>query len=168
MLLRKSLPLIAALILALSAVAYAQESQTALQESASPRQEGHREGRRHGRKGGRLGRLDFMRELNLTEEQRTQQRSIVQRHLASIKTQREELFQLREKRIAGTFSDEDGARAKVLRQEIHNSREGIRREMDGILTSEQRAKLEQLKSERKARHDDMRERRRESREAVPR
>ena len=168
MLLRKSLPLVAALILALSAVAYAQEAQTAPQEGVRPHQEGRREGRRHGRMGGRLGRLGFMRELNLTEEQRTQQRSIVQRHLASTKTQREELFKLREKRIAGTFTDEDGARAKVLRQEIHSSMEGIRREMEGVLTSEQRAKLEQLKSDRKARHEEMRGRRRERSEAVPR
>ena len=93
----QSLPLVAALILALSAVAYAQEAQTTPQEGVRPHQEGRREGRRHGRMGGRLGRLGFMRELNLTEEQRTQQRSIAQRHLESTKAQREELFKLREK-----------------------------------------------------------------------
>lgn len=167
MLLRKFLPLIGVLILAFSAVADAQESQTP-QEGARPRQEGHREGRRRGRMGGRLGRLGFMRELNLTEEQQTQQRSIMERHLASTKAQREELFKLREKRIAGTFTEEDGARAKALRQELQSSMEGIRREMDGVLTAEQRTKLEQLKSERKARHDEMRGRRRERSEAVPR
>ena len=46
--------------------------------------------------------------------------------------------------------------------------EGIRTEMDGVLTTEQRARLEQLKAERKARHEEMRERFRERREAVPR
>lgn len=168
MLLRKILPLVGVLILVFSAVAYAQESQTAPQEGARPRQEGHREGRRHGRMGGRLERLGFMRELNLTEEQRTQQRSIMERHLGSTKAQREELFKLREKRIAGSFTEEDGARAKALRQEIHSSMEGIRREMDGVLTAEQRTKLEQLKSERKARHDEMRGRRKERSETVPR
>jgi Spy/CpxP family protein refolding chaperone len=165
--LRKSLPLAAALILALSAIAHSQESQTAPQEGMRPGREGHREGKRHGRMGG-PGRLGFMRELNLTEEQLSQQRAIVQRHLASTKGQREELFNLREKRIAGTFTDEDIARVKVLRQEMRNSMEGIRTEMEGVLTSEQRARLEQLKAERKARHDEMRERFRERREAVPR
>jgi Spy/CpxP family protein refolding chaperone len=109
-----------------------------------------------------------MRELNLTEEQRSQQRAIVQRHLASTKGQREELFKLREKRIAGTFTDEDIARVRALRQEMHDSMEGIRTEMEGVLTTEQRAQLEQLKAERKARHEEMRERFRERREAVPR
>ena len=168
MLLRKTLPLVAALIVALSAVAYAQESQNAPNDGARPRQEDNREGRRHGKMGGRLGRLGFMRELNLTEEQRTQQRSIMERHLANTKAQRDELFKLREKRIAGTFTEEDGVRAKALRQEIHSSMEGIRREMDGVLTAEQRTKLEQLKSERKARHDEMGGRRRERGDAVPR
>jgi Spy/CpxP family protein refolding chaperone len=164
--LRKSLPLVAALILALSAIAYAQESQTAPQEGMRPGREGHRDGKRHRRMGG-PERLGFMRELNLSEEQRSQQRAIVQRHLASTKSQREELFKLREKRIAGTFTDEDIARVRALRQEMHDSMEGIRTEMDGVLTSEQRARLEQLKAERKARHEEMRERFRERRE-VPR
>jgi protein CpxP len=165
--LRKSLPLVAALILALSAIAHPQESQTKPQEGMRPGREGHREGKRHERMGGPES-LGFMRELNLTEEQRSQQRAIVQRHLDSTKGQREELFNLREKRIAGTFTDEDIARVKALRQEMHNSMEGIRTEMDGVLTTEQRARLEQLKAERKARHEEMRERFRERREAVPR
>jgi protein CpxP len=165
--LRKSLPLVAALILALSAIAHSQESQTAPQEGMRPGREEHREGKRHGRMGG-PGPVGFMRELNLTEEQRSQQRAIVQLHLASTKGQREELFNLREKRIVGTFTDEDIARVKVLRQEMRNSMEGIRTQMEGVLTSEQRARLEQLKAERKARHAEMRERFRERREAVPR
>jgi len=165
--LRKSLPLVAALVLALSAIAQAQELQTVPQEGVRADREGHREGRRHGRMGG-PGRLGFMRELNLTEEQRSQQRAIVERHLASTKGQREELFKLREKRIAGTFTDEDIARVKALRQEMHDSTEGIRTEMEGVLTTEQRARLEQLKAERKARHEEMRERFQERREAVPR
>lgn len=165
--LRKSLPLVAALILAVSAIAHAQESQTAPQEGMRPGREGHREGRRHGRMGG-PERLGFMHELNLTEEQRSQQRAVVQRHLASTKGQREELFKLREKRVAGTFTDEDIARVKVLRQEMHNSMEASRTEMEGVLTTEQRAQLEQLKAERKTRHEEMRGRSRERREVVPR
>ena len=165
--LRKSLPLVAALILALSAIAHAQESQTKPQEGMRPGREGRGEGKRHRRMGG-PERLGFMRELNLTEEQRSQQRAIVQRHLDSTKGQREELFNLGEKRIAGTFTDEDIARVKALRQEMHNSMEGIRTEMEGVLTTEQRARLEQLKAERKVRHEEMRERFRERGEAVPR
>jgi Spy/CpxP family protein refolding chaperone len=102
-----------------------------------------------------------MRELNLTEEQRQQQRTILQKHLGATKAQREELFKLREKRIDGTFTADDESRAQALRQEIRSSREGIRTEMAKLLTDEQRAKLEQLKSERKACREEMRERRRD-------
>lgn len=114
--------------------------------------------------------MGLMRELNLTEEQRQQQRAIMQRHLASTKAQREELFKLREKRIAGAFTEEDGARAQTLRREIHESMQGIRGEMESVLTAEQRARVEQLKAEHKAHRLERRERRRErrdDREAIP-
>ena len=167
MFLRKSLFGTLGIILACGSAAFAQEPQPqtpATQEDAFrkeriERMERHREemGRRGkmrghegvGRRGGSMGHL--MRELNLTEEQRQQSRAIVQRRLESTKTQREELFRLREKRIAGTFTAEDEARAKALHQEIRTAMEGVRTEMDGILTAEQKAKLEQLKKERKER-----------------
>ncbi|HKR59536.1 MAG TPA: Spy/CpxP family protein refolding chaperone [Pyrinomonadaceae bacterium] len=165
MFIRKTLVAIFAL-LALSAVTYAQESQVEKDETTRPGRGRLREGRRHARMG--RHRFGGMRELNLTEEQRKQQHEILQRHLGSLKGQREELFKLREKRIAGTFPAEDESRARALRQEIHNSMQGMQTEMDGILTAEQRAKLEQLKTERKARREEMREHRRELRELQPR
>jgi Spy/CpxP family protein refolding chaperone len=100
-----------------------------------------------GRRGGGMSHL--LRELNLTDEQQQQSRAIVRRRLESTKSQREELFQLREKRIAGTFTAEDGARAKALHQELRASMEGVRTEMEGVLTAEQKARLEELKKERK-------------------
>ena len=103
------------------------------------------------RLGRRRGMGHLIRELNLTEEQRQQSRAILQRRLESTKFQREELFKLREKRIAGTFTAEDEERAKALRQEIRTAMEGVRAEMAGVLTAEQKAKLEELKKERKAR-----------------
>jgi Spy/CpxP family protein refolding chaperone len=160
--LRKILAPVFALLL-LTAAGYAQQPQAGLQEETRQDQKSPREGRRHARMDRHRG-FAGMRELNLTEEQRQQHRAILQRQMSNTKTQREELFRLREKRFAGTFTAEDEARARALRQEIHNSMEGIRSEMEGVLTSEQRAKLEQLKTERKARRDEMREHRRELRE----
>jgi Spy/CpxP family protein refolding chaperone len=110
----------------------------------SERMGGHRG---MGRRGG-IGHL--MRELNLSDAQREQVRTITQRRLEGTKAQREELFKLREKRIAGTFTPEDEARAKALHQEIRASMEGIQTEIDGILTAEQKARLEELQKERKA------------------
>jgi periplasmic protein CpxP/Spy len=164
--LRKSLLGVLGIILACGMGAFAQEPQPQttpqqdgnLRRDRIERMERHRERRRRpegiegnkemGRRGG-IGHL--MRELNLTEEQRQQSRAIMQRRLESTKLQREELFKLREKRIAGTFTADDEARAKALHQEIRAAMEGVRAEMAAVLTAEQKAKLEELKSERKER-----------------
>jgi protein CpxP len=163
--LRKHLFGISGFILACGMAVFAQEAQPqtpatpdgAFRKDRLERMERHRErlGRRdgikrdrdRGRRGGGMGHL--MRELNLSEEQRQQSRAIMQRRLEGTKSQREELFRLREKRIAGTFTAEDEARAKALHQEIRTAMEGVRTEMAGVLTAEQKAKLEQLKQERK-------------------
>jgi Spy/CpxP family protein refolding chaperone len=165
MFLRKSLFGISGIILACGMAAFAQEAQPqtpstqddAFRKDRIERMERHRNrlGGREGMKGGEdTGRRDrrmgqLVRELNLSDEQRQQSRAIMQRRLESTKTQREELFKLREKRIAGTFTAEDEARARALHQEIRTAMEGVRTEMAGVLTAEQRAKLEQLKKERK-------------------
>lgn len=165
MLLRKSLLGILGTILAGGLIAFAQEPQTQtspdgnLQRDRIERMErrraemgGRREGMRSEKGMRQRGpRGHMMRELNLTEEQRKQTRAIMQRRLESTKTQREELFKLREKRIAGTFTAEEETRAKALRQEIRASMEGVRAEMAGVLTAEQKAKLEGMKQERKQR-----------------
>ena len=162
MFLRKSLFGISGIILACGMAAFAQQAQPqtpstqddAFRKDRIERMERHRErlGRREGLKGGEdtgRGMGQLVRELNLSDEQRQQRRAIMQRRLESTKTQREELFKLREKRIAGTFTAEDEARARALHQEIRTAMEGVRTEMAGVLTAEQRAKLEQLKKERK-------------------
>lgn len=165
MFLRKGLPCAAVLILAVSVFSFAQESQpTSPRGGLGPR--GQREGRHH--EGGRRAKLGLMRELNLTEDQKQQQRAVMERHLESIKAPREELFRLREKRMQGTFAADDEARAKELRQEIHNAMQRLHSEVEGILTAEQLAKLEQLKTERKARHERMREPRQDRRQEIPR
>lgn len=163
--LRKSLFGTLGIVLACGIVAFAQEPQPqapATQDDAFRKERIERRGRHRermgrgerkpghdgmGQRGGGMGHL--MRELNLTEEQRQQSHAIMQRRLESTKIQREELFKLREKRIAGTFTSEDGARAKALHQEIRTAMADGRTEMTGVLTAEQKAKLEQLKQERK-------------------
>jgi|SRR6266850_1772590 len=96
---------------------------------------------------------DFMPGVQLSDEQRQQARVIVQRRLEGTKTQREELFKLREKRIAGTLSADDEARAKALHQEIRAAMEGARTEVQGILTTEQKAQSEEFQKQRKARRE---------------
>ena len=183
MFIRKSLLGMVGIILAAGTIALAQEPQpqspttpdaTLRGERMEQRRErmrariGRQGAGRHkgpdgmGRRGGpRMGHL--MRDLNLSEAQREQSRAIMQRRLESTKVQREELFRLREKRSAGTFSAEDGARAKALHEEIRTSMEGARNEMAGVLNAEQRARLEQLKAERKTKHEQRQKERQERR-----
>jgi protein CpxP len=160
MFLKRNLLGILGLMFAFAIVGVAQEQSPATtpddthRGERSERKERHREGmgRHRGKHGHGMGRL--MRELNLTDIQREQIRAITQRRLESTKTQREELSRLHEKRVAGTFTAEDAARAQTLRQEIHSLMEGVRAETEAILTAEQRTRLEQLKQERKAQHEE--------------
>lgn len=179
---RKNLFGLLGVILACGMIAFAQDpqTQTPTKQDGSrdkiERMERHRErmGRREGiegreglgRRGGRMGHL--IRELNLSDEQRQQSRAIMQRRLLSTKGQREELFKLREKRIAGTFTADDEARAKALHQEIRTAMQGVREEMAGVLTAEQKAKLEQLKSERKGKMEQRMKERQERLKETPR
>ena len=101
--------------------------------------------------GPRLGRL--ARQLELTEAQRQQARAIIEHRRESTRAQRAELSKLREKRIAGAWTAAEEARALALRQELRIAMQGVRSEMSGVLTAEQKAKLEQLKQERKLRRE---------------
>ena len=158
-----------AIILSLGIVAVAQQTQTQSPATPEARTKARSERlarrgefgkqKRHGRMGHRGGIGRLTRELNLTEEQRQQSRAIAQRRLAGSKALREELFKLREKRIAGTFTADDEARAKALRQEMRSAMEGSRAEMEALLTAEQKAKLEQLKQERKSKMEERMKRR---------
>jgi len=152
---RNCLVTILGIMLALGTIAVAQQTQlpaAGIQpEGRSERlaARGVRRGRHEGM-GHRGGVGHLIRELNLTEEHRQQAHAIMRRRLEGTRTQREELFKLRERRIAGAFTADDEVRAKALRQEMRASMEGVSAEMEGVLTAEQKTKLEQLKQERKA------------------
>ena len=117
------------------------------------------DGARRGLRGRRLDMPGLNRSLNLSDEQRQQQRAIMQRYFAATKSQREELFKLREKRFEGSFTAEDQARAKSLHLEMRNSMSGIRGEMLGILTPEQRTQMETFRKEREQKREEMMKRR---------
>ncbi len=117
------------------------------------------------RKLDRLARLNP--QLNLSQEQRALGRSIAQRNLAATKTQREQLFQMRQKRMEGSFTDEDKARAQSLRQEIRSTMQNMRAEMRNILTAEQRTQLEAFRAQRKQRREEFLNRRKELRSPRP-
>jgi Spy/CpxP family protein refolding chaperone len=106
-------------------------------------------------------------QLNLNEEQRQQRKAIAQRNVAATKAQREQLFQMRQKRLEGSFTDQDRARAQSLRQEIRSTMQAMRGEMRNTLTAEQRSQMDALREQRKQRREGFLNKRKELRNTRP-
>jgi Spy/CpxP family protein refolding chaperone len=111
--------------------------------------------RRAMRRRGMMGKFRALRQLNLTEAQQQQARTIIQNNLANQNTKaaREELAKLHIQRREGTLTPEQIARAKELRKQVRESRQGVRNQLAGILTPEQKAKLEEMIKNRRANHE---------------
>ena len=113
-----------------------------------PRRRGMRARRRM------MGQRNIIGQLNLTDAQRQQRHEILQRHLQAVKQQRDELFQLQQKRIEGNFTAEDQSRAKAIREELRTAMQGMRGEMLNTLTTEQRSQLATLREQRRQRREE--------------
>src|SRR6266581_1947274 len=113
---------------------------------------GRREGRgfRHGPgPGGAFGH-GLLRELNLTDDQRQQIHKIVEQSMEGTRAQRAELRQLGEKRFQGTLTADEEARAKTLHEQMQTSMKDTESKIVAVLTPEQKARIEELRKERKA------------------
>lgn len=129
----------------------------ATQPSDSTQQQEMREGRGKrgfgGKRGGKRGGDKMMRralgQLNLSDAQKEQMRTISEDFRTSTQTERDEMRQLRMKKRDGIITDTEEARLKTLRMQLKTSGEQLRNSMLAILTAEQRAQLEQIKVERK-------------------
>jgi Spy/CpxP family protein refolding chaperone len=139
------------LVFTTSAVSFGQQPTPFPQDNAQQQQRHERRGgRRQGMgKRGHGGIKRLMSQLNLTEAQEQQMRAIQERYAASTKTQREEMRRLRES-AQGEPSAETQARFQALRAELNQTRRSQHEEVLNVLTTEQRAELEQLLRERKA------------------
>jgi Spy/CpxP family protein refolding chaperone len=148
--------LAATLLIAFAPVAQAQLPQPSTQNqtpgTGADRSFGRKQGRGFHRRPGAGGNFGprVLRELSLTDDQKTQVRGIIEQSLAGNKTVREELRQLGAKRRQGTLSTDDQARAKLLHQQIRASMGNTQMQLAGVLTPEQKAKAESLINERKA------------------
>jgi Spy/CpxP family protein refolding chaperone len=120
-------------------------------------------GGRHGRKGGRgLHGMNMMRgfhKLDLTDAQKEQARGIMEGLKASTQTQRDEIHALRKQKHEGTITADGESRLKALGQELKEKGKQAREQMLGILTSEQKQRLEQMKEEMKQRKQERRQNR---------
>jgi Spy/CpxP family protein refolding chaperone len=145
---------VSALILSLGAcspTALAQQQQPS-SPAVSAQQPGPAGLRRGMRRRARPGRQRGLAQINLTDPQKQQVRTIIQTQAESTKTQREELRQLMMQWRTGTVTPEGQARAKELRQQLMESRKGVHTQMQNVLTAEQKAKLQEMRELRRANH----------------
>ena len=110
-------------------------------------------GFRHGSRTGRGFGPGIVRELNLTDDQKVQTRTIIQQSLAANKATREELRQLGEKQRQGTLTADEQARARTLHEQMRASMKDTHMKIAGLLTPEQKTKAEELRKQRRANHE---------------
>ena len=147
---------VAGLAVSLSAfggVALAQQTQSSTQNPTAAQQT-RRAGmaRRAKQRRARQPMFRALRQLNLTVEQKQQVRSITQTNLQSTRPQRQELRQLTRQWRQGTLTSEGLARASALRKQLREGQKAVRDQLTGILTPEQKAKLEEMIKTRRANH----------------
>jgi Spy/CpxP family protein refolding chaperone len=99
-----------------------------------------------------MGMFRALRQLNLTDQQRQQARTIMQTNFKNTQAQRQELRQLMQQRRAGTLDAAGQARAKELRGQFLEGRKTVRTQLAALLTPEQKAKLEEMIKARRANH----------------
>jgi Spy/CpxP family protein refolding chaperone len=145
------------LLTAFGAIAQAQQPATQNPTEGTERREGRSS--RRGPGGGAFG-PGVLRELNLTDEQKQQVRTIIQQSSESNKAVREELRQLGEKKRQGTLTSEEEARARTLHEQMRASMKETETKIAGLLTAEQKATAANLMKERKANHERFGDRRR--------
>ncbi len=152
-------------IISFSTFASAQDS-SVNQEDSMQKQE-RRERRGLGKRGGGFGKRDGggkhggdramrrgLSQLNLTDAQKEQTRSIFEKYKTSTETQREEMRGFAMKKRDGIISAEEKARMKELKAQMRTASEQINKEVLAILTAEQRAQLDQMKEQmRKTREE---------------
>lgn len=119
-----------------------------------------REGRRHRRgdmKMRGMGRF-ALRSLNLTDAQQQRIHEINENHEQSTRAQREELRQLfQQRRDGGELGPDAQARARELGAQLREAGRNVREEVLAVLTTEQRAQLEQLKQQRRQKRGQFRQ-----------
>lgn len=135
-------------------VAFAQQPTAQTQSPTVQQRQGFRRmARRRAMRRWAMMRFAVLRQLNLTDAQKQQARTIIQSNFANTKATREELAKLRGQRREGTLTADQIARAKELRAQLQEARKGARTQLTSILTPDQKAKLEEMIKNRRANHE---------------
>jgi Spy/CpxP family protein refolding chaperone len=160
-----SLLTVAISVVAFSVAAIAQDTTApaTTKDGVQKRQKGDRKGRMHdgmgkGMRGGKMGRhgggMRALRGLNLTDTQKAQIKVIRENNKpdAAVMT---ELRVIREARKNGTvITPEQRDRMKTLRGQAKLKSKSVREQVLAVLTTEQKAQIEQQKQEMKLRRQE--------------
>lgn len=137
------------------------QTDKAQKERKFGRGDGFGKGMHGGRRGG-FG-MRGLNKLDLTDAQKEQIRGIMEAARTANEPLRQEMRTLMEKRRnGGELTESDTARIKELRAQMKQSMEQNHSTILGILTPEQRQKLEQMKQDMQKRREEFRQRRQEN------
>jgi len=164
---KKILPTSIGIVLTLAGSVLAQQTTTPQTNINRSRPDGQR---RRGFKQRRLDKREMragLQQLNLTDDQKKQRRAIMEGHLSALKSQRDQLFEMRQRRLEGTLTNEDREKARSIRQQLRASMTDMRSQMRNTLTTEQRSQLDALQEQRKQRRLEMMKQRQEFRRSRP-
>ncbi len=131
------------------------------------RRGGHR-GKRGMRGGKRGGLMRMLKDLDLSDSQKTQVQKIIQddiaKNKASFEANKEKMKELFAAKRSGLATEAQEAEIKALGEARKANREALEKSIMGVLNADQRAKVEAKKAEMEKRKAEM-EKRREERKA---
>ena len=119
---------------------------------------GKRDGGGKGFRRGGFGALRGLRELNLTDAQKEQIRTIMEANRPDQATM-EEMRTIRQAKRDGTITPEQKERAKALREQARLKADNVEQQVLAVLTAEQRQQLEAKKAEMKQKWEERRQER---------
>ncbi len=113
------------------------------------RRGGQGKGMRGGKRGGDRMMMRALRELNLTDAQKSQVKTAFENYKNQNQLQMEEMRGLGMKKRDGIITAEEETRFRELRTQMKTSKEQMNNSILAILTAEQRTELDRLQAERK-------------------
>jgi len=143
---------------AVMAVAIAVPFAIAQSKDASGQRPRHAEGHGYGKRGGDRMAGAFFRNLDLTDAQKQQMKSIRESHSQSFRPLMEQIRakrqEIRQASTGGSFNEalvaQKLSEIAPLEAKLMGERSRVHQEMLSVLTAEQKAKLEQAREQRKA------------------
>ena len=129
---------------------------------------GNNFGSRHGKRGmhGDRGLMRSLRQLNLTETQKSQIKLLTENQRTANEPLRTEAKALFMKKREGTISEGEQARLDEIGTQMKNSGEQLRNSVLALLTPEQTQQLQQMKAEREQKMQERRQLREQRRQQM--